>query len=90
VTTTPLFNVAVQMVAAFLIFVTGFAALFALLVACSGVVWILWRCVDRLAVLMAHSARSRLAIESPQTVAPDAEKSCTATSRELVAALPRR
>ncbi len=89
-TTTPVFNVAFQMVAAFLIFVTGFAALFASLVVCSGVVWVLWRCVDRLAELMSQSARSRPAPESPQTVAPNEERSRAMTSRELVAAIPKR
>jgi uncharacterized membrane protein YfbV (UPF0208 family) len=89
-TTTPLFNVVVQMVAAFVIFITGFAALFAVLLVCSGVVWILRRCVDRLAALMSQSARSRLALESPQTVAPNAQRSHPVTSRALVAVIPIR
>lgn len=67
-TAAPLFNVAVQIVAAFLIFVTGFAALFAALVVCSGVIWMLWKCVDRLAVLISNSARPRLAPGSQQPV----------------------
>lgn len=42
---TSIFFVAVQMLAAFVIFVAGFAALFALLMACLAVGWILYWCV---------------------------------------------
>jgi hypothetical protein len=36
--------IAVQMLAAFIIFVAGFAALFGFLMLCLGVGWILYRC----------------------------------------------
>jgi hypothetical protein len=54
-TSTPVFNVAIQMVAAFVIFVTGFVALFASVLACVGTAWILLLCAKRLAVLLERS-----------------------------------
>ena len=44
-TSPPILFVAVQMLAAFVIFVAGFAALFAILIACLAVGWILYWCV---------------------------------------------
>ncbi|HKN61641.1 MAG TPA: hypothetical protein VJW93_10715 [Candidatus Acidoferrales bacterium] len=42
---TSMFFVTVQMLAAFVIFLAGFAALFAVLMACLAVGWILYWCV---------------------------------------------
>ena len=54
-TSTPVFNIAFQMVAAFVIFVTGFVALFASVLVCIATVWILFVCTKRLAALLDRS-----------------------------------
>ena len=55
----PVFNIAFQMVAAFIIFVTGFVALFASGVVCVAAGWILYACSKRLALLLDRSNTQR-------------------------------
>lgn len=64
-----IYNPAFQMVAAYMIFVAGFLALFAFSILCFGVVWTLHRCAKRLAVLMARSRREQPALESTAPMA---------------------
>lgn len=63
-TSTPVFNIAFQMVAAFVIFVTGIVALFASVLVCVATVWILFLCVKRLAVLLERSQAGRVSVLS--------------------------
>jgi hypothetical protein len=58
-TSTPVFNIAFQMVAAFVIFVTGFAALFASVLVCVATIWILFQCAKRFAFLLERSQTDR-------------------------------
>ena len=63
-TSTPVFNIAFQMVAAFVIFVTGFVALFASVLVCVGTAWILLLCAKRLAVLLGRSQTDYVRVDS--------------------------
>jgi hypothetical protein len=63
-TSTPVFNIAFQMVAAFVIFVTGFVALFASLLVCVGTAWILLLCAKRLEVLLERSETCQVPVVS--------------------------
>ncbi|HSY59245.1 MAG TPA: hypothetical protein VK795_06770 [Terriglobales bacterium] len=63
-TSTPVFNIAFQTVAAFVIFVTGFVAIFASVLVCVAAVWILLLCAKRLAVLLEGSQTNRAPIDS--------------------------
>lgn len=67
----PLFNPASQMVAPYTIFIVGFVAFFASL--CAAVGWALYRCANRLAVLLSHSERQRWAREPKQSMALTAQ-----------------
>jgi hypothetical protein len=55
------FNPVFQMLAAYIIFIAifiaGFVALFTFALLCVAVVWILYRCANRLAVLISQSHR---------------------------------
>ena len=63
------FNPVFQMVAAYIIFIAGFVALFTFALLCVAVVWILYRCANRLAVLISQSERHRLAPQSKEPIA---------------------
>jgi hypothetical protein len=63
-TSTPVFNIAFQMVAAFVIFVTGFVALFASVLVCVATLWILFLCMKRLAVLLEGSQTDIVSVDS--------------------------
>lgn len=66
--TSPSVFVVLQVVAAFVIFVAGFLALFAFVMLCVALVWILCWCAKRLAVIVSRSRQERLASESMEPV----------------------
>jgi len=71
------FNPVFQMVAAYIIFIAifiaGFVALFTFALLCVAVVWILYRCANRLAVLISQSQRRQLAPQSKEPIALTAQ-----------------
>jgi predicted membrane protein len=66
------FNPVFQMVAAYIIFIAifiaGFVALFTFALLCVAVVWILYRCANRVAVLISQSEQ-QLAPQSKEPIA---------------------
>jgi hypothetical protein len=66
-----LLNPLFQMTAAFIIFFAGFITLFAFGVLCVVVGWALYRCTNRLALLIAHSQN----VNSSVTVSADSSSS---------------
>jgi hypothetical protein len=80
-------NPVVQTIAAFLIFVTGFVALFVLVLACVTVVCFLYWATNRLAVLLADLRKRESILGSMDPVSPPAPAPRSPASRGLTQAI---